>query len=248
MKPNPKTTLNLRYSFENFVKDNSNSFAHCCAKAVVSNYPKTQHNPLFIYAGKGLGKTHLLHAIGNKIEKLSASPVNVLYITSKIFIEEFISSSKDNKFTKFKEKYKKLDCLLFDDVQFLEGKESAQEVFFDVFNVLYDLKKQIIIACDRQPSDLTGINKRLACRFEWGILCEILPPSLETRLAILRNYARRKELSLPEDVLLYTATKVQKNIQELQGTLRCAFSFAAFTGKPLSIDCVKVILQNTTEA
>jgi len=240
-----KDQINPKYVFERFVVGSSNRFAHGCSEAVAKN-PGKQFNPLFIYGGVGLGKTHLLHAIGNYI-KQSNPQLRVLYATAEKFTTEFIESLRFDKMTSFKNKYRSLDCLLIDDIQFLVGKESSQEEFFYIFNSLYDSRKQVVISSDRPPKELEKVEERLISRFEWGIIADIQPPDLETRIAILRKKAEDEKLYVPDDVILYIATQIKSNIRELEGSLLRITAFSAFTGTPLTVDSVQKILKDVVK-
>ena len=237
-----KDQINFKYVFERFVVGSSNRFAHGCSEAVAKN-PGKQFNPLFLYGGVGLGKTHLLHAIGNYI-KQSNPQLRMLYTTAEKFTTEFIESLRFDKMSSFKNKYRSLDCLLIDDIQFLVGKESSQEEFFYVFNSLYDSRKQVVITSDRPPKELEKVEERLISRFEWGIIADIQAPDLETRIAILRKKAEEEKLYVPDDVILYIATRVKSNIRELEGSLLRITAFSAFTGTPLTVDSVEKILKD----
>ena len=234
--------INSKYVFERFVVGSSNRFAHGCCEAVAKN-PGKQFNPLFLYGGVGLGKTHLLHAIGNYI-KQSSPQLRLLYTTAEKFTTEFIESLRFDKMTSFKNKYRSLDSLLIDDIQFLVGKESSQEEFFYIFNSLYDSRKQVVISSDRPPKELEKVEERLISRFEWGIIADIQPPDLETRIAILKKKAEDEKLYVPDDVILYIATRVKSNIRELEGSLLRITAFSAFTGTPLTVDSVEKILKD----
>jgi chromosomal replication initiator protein len=237
--------INPKYVFERFVVGSSNRFAHGCSEAVAKN-PGKQFNPLFIYGGVGLGKTHLLHAIGNYIKQANPS-LRMLYVTAEKFTTEFIESLRFDKMSSFKNKYRTLDCLLIDDIQFLVGKESSQEEFFYIFNSLYDSRKQVIISSDRPPKELEKVEERLISRFEWGIIADIQPPDLETRIAILRKKAEDEKLYVPDDVILYIATQIKSNIRELEGSLLRITAFSAFTGTPLTVDSVQKILKDVVK-
>ena len=242
LPPAQKDQINPKYIFERFVVGSSNRFAHGCAEAVAKN-PGKQFNPLFIYGGVGLGKTHLLHAIGNYIKQVSPA-MRILYVTTEKFTSEFIDSLRFDKMTSFKNKYRNLDCLLIDDIQFLGGKDSSQEEFFNMFNALHTSGKQIVVTSDRPPKDLDKVEKRLISRFEWGITADIQSPDLETRIAILRKKAEDEKLYVPDDVLLYIATQIKSNIRELEGSLLRITAFSAFTGTPLTVDSVEKILKD----
>ena len=234
--------FNPRYIFDRFVVGASNRFAHASCEAVAKD-PGRQFNPLFLYGGVGLGKTHLLHAIGNHIRKNNPS-LRVLYVTSEKFINEFIDSLRFEKPASFRNKYRNLDCLLIDDIQFLVGRQSSQEEFFYTFNTLYDSHKQVVITSDRPPKELPTLEPRLISRFEWGVIADIQPPDLETRIAIMRKKAEEERLYIPDDVVLYIATQIKSNIRELEGSLLRITAFSAFTGTPLTVDSVQKILKD----
>ena len=234
--------FNLKYTFDRFVVGASNRFAHASCEAVAKD-PGRQFNPLFLYGGVGLGKTHLLHAIGNHIRKNNPS-LRVLYVTSEKFINEFIDSLRFEKPASFRNKYRNLDCLLIDDIQFLVGKQSSQEEFFYTFNTLYDSHKQVVITSDRRPKELPTLEPRLISRFEWGVIADIQAPDLETRIAIMRKKAEEERLYIPDDVVLYIATQIKSNIRELEGSLLRITAFSAFTGTPLTVDSVQKILKD----
>ena len=242
LPPAQKDQVNPKYIFERFVVGASNRFAHGCSEAVAKN-PGKQFNPLFIYGGVGLGKTHLLHAIGNYI-KLANPNSRLLYVTTEKFTSEFIDSLRFDKMASFKNKYRNLDCLLIDDIQFLGGKDSSQEEFFNMFNALHTSGKQIVVTSDRPPKELEKVEKRLISRFEWGVTADIQSPDLETRIAILRKKAEDEKLYVPDDVLLYIATQIKSNIRELEGSLLRITAFSAFTGTPLTVDSVEKILKD----
>jgi len=234
--------INPKYVFSGFVIGASNRFAQGCSEAVAKN-PGKQFNPLFIYSGVGLGKTHLLHAIGNFIKQLTPN-LKVLYVTCEKFVTEFIESLRFDKISSFKNKYRSLDCLLIDDIQFLVGKESSQEEFFHMFNNLFNSKKQVVISSDRPPKELEGVTERLISRFEWGIIVDIQPPDLETRIAILRKKADEENIYIPNDVVLHIATHVKSNIRQLEGSLLRITAFSTFTVTPLTVDSVQKILKD----
>jgi chromosomal replication initiator protein len=237
-----KDQINLKYIFPGFVIGASNRFAHGCAEAVAKN-PGKQFNPLFLYSGVGLGKTHLLHAIGNHIKQTLPNS-RILYVTCEKFVTEFIESIRFDKVSFFKNKYRSLDCLLIDDIQFLMGKESSQEEFFHMFNNLFNAKKQLVISSDRPPKELEGVEDRLISRFEWGIIADIQQPDLETRIAILRKKAGEEKIYVPDDVLMHIATQVKSNIRQLEGSLLRITAFSLFTGTPLTVDSVQKILRD----
>jgi chromosomal replication initiator protein len=242
VKVQPDEQFNPRYVFDRFVVGASNRFAHASCEADARD-PGQQFNPLFLYGGVGLGKTHLLHGIGNYIRKNNPS-ARVLYVTSEKFINEFIDSLRFEKPASFRNKYRNLDCLLIDDIQFLVGRQSSQEEFFYTFNTLYDSRKQVVITSDRPPKELPTLEPRLISRFEWGVIADIQAPDLETRMAILRKKAEEERLYIPDDVILYIATQVKSNIRELEGSLLRITAFSAFTGTPLTVDSVQKILKD----
>ncbi|MDR3330749.1 MAG: chromosomal replication initiator protein DnaA [Endomicrobium sp.] len=237
-----KDQINPKYIFSGFVIGTSNRFAHGCAESVAKN-PGKQFNPLFMYGGVGLGKTHLLHAIGNHIKQTTPN-LKVLYVTCEKFVTEFIESIRFDKTSFFKNKYRSLDCLLIDDIQFLVGKESSQEEFFHMFNTLFNSKKQVVISSDRPPKELEGVEERLISRFEWGIITDIQPPDLETRIAILRKKAEEEKIYVPDNVILHIATQVKSNIRQLEGSLLRVTAFSLFTGTPLIVDSVQKMLKD----
>jgi chromosomal replication initiator protein len=242
VKTDTEDQFNPRYAFDRFVVGASNRFAHASCEAVAKD-PGRQFNPLFIYGGVGLGKTHLLHAIGNHIRKNNPGQ-RVMYVTSEKFINEFIDSLRFEKPASFRNKYRNLDCLLIDDIQFLVGRQSSQEEFFYTFNTLYDSHKQVVITSDRPPKELPTLEPRLISRFEWGVIADIQPPDLETRIAILRKKAEEERLYVPDDVVLFIATQIKSNIRELEGSLLRITAFSAFTGTPLTVDSVQKILKD----
>lgn len=239
-----RDTSNLlaRYSFENFVVGPSNRFSHAAAQAVVEQ-PGRQYNPLFIYAGSGLGKTHLLHAVGQHRLELSRSAV-VKYVTSENFFNDFINSIRRKRMDDFKARYRKADILLLDDVQFFEDKEMVLEEFFHTFNSLYEAGNQLVISSDRSPRELKTIEDRLRSRFEWGLTTDIQSPDVETRLAILRKNASAGTKSIPPDVLSFIAENVSDNIRELEGALTRVTAFATLTHAPVNLDLATNILRD----
>ena len=238
----PASQLNPRYIFETFVIGASNRFAHAAAVAV-AEAPAKAYNPLFIYGESGLGKTHLLHAIGAYAKELYGS-VRVRYVSSEEFTNDFINSIRDDKAAVFKQRYRDLDILLVDDIQFLENKEATQEEFFHTFNTLYNTNKQSVISSDRPPKQLTTLEDRLRSRFEWGLITDIQPPELETRIAILRKKAAQDKLNAPDDVLEYIASKISSNIRELEGALIRVTAFASLNRQPVDLGLAEIVLKD----
>jgi len=241
-KPQESTQLNPRYIFESFVIGASNRFAHAAAVAV-AEAPAKAYNPLFIYGESGLGKTHLLHAIGAYAKELY-SGLRVRYVSSEEFTNDFINSIRDDKSSVFQRRYRDLDILLVDDIQFLENKERTQEEFFHTFNTLYNANKQIVISSDRPPKQLTTLEDRLRSRFEWGLITDIQPPELETRIAILRKKAVQDKLSAPDDVLEFIASKISTNIRELEGALIRVTAFASLNRQPVDMGLAEIVLKD----
>ena len=234
--------LNPRYVFETFVIGASNRFAHAAAVAV-AEAPAKAYNPLFIYGESGLGKTHLLHAIGAYAKQLYAN-TRVKYVSSEEFTNDFINSIRDDKSAAFKKRYRDIDILLIDDIQFLEGKEQTQEEFFHTFNALHQNNKQIVITSDRAPKLLSTLEDRLRSRFEWGLITDIQPPEIETRIAILRKKAAQDKLSAPDDVLEYIASKISSNIRELEGALIRVAAFASLNRQPVNMGLAEIVLKD----
>lgn len=242
LKDPEQTQLNPRYIFETFVIGASNRFAHAAAVAV-AEAPAKAYNPLFIYGESGLGKTHLLHAIGAYAKELYGG-VRVRYVSSEEFTNDFINSIRDDKSSNFQRRYRDLDVILVDDIQFLENKERTQEEFFHTFNTLYNANKQIVISSDRPPKQLTTLEGRLRSRFEWGLITDIQPPELETRIAILRRKAVQDKLNAPDDVLEYIASKISTNIRELEGALIRVTAFASLNRQSVDMTLAEVVLKD----
>jgi len=234
--------LNPKYTFDTFVIGNSNRFAHAASLAV-AEAPAKAYNPLFIYGGVGLGKTHLMHAIGHYISSENPS-AKVVYVSSEKFTNELINSIKDDKNVEFRNKYRNVDVLLVDDIQFIAGKERTQEEFFHTFNALYEANKQIIISSDRPPKEIPTLEDRLRSRFEWGLIADIQPPDYETRIAILKKKADVENLNVSNEVMGYIANKIQSNIRELEGALIRVVAFSSLTNREISVDLASEALRD----
>jgi chromosomal replication initiator protein len=237
-----KSRLNPKYTFDTFVAGSSNRFAHAAALAVAEG-PARSYNPLFIYGDSGLGKTHLLHAIGDYARTLLPY-LGVRYVNSEEFTNDFINSIRDDRTNRFQSIYRDVDVLLIDDIQFLAGKVQTQEEFFHTFNALHNASKQVVITSDLPPKQLTGFEERLRSRFEWGLICDVQPPDLETRIAILRKKATLERMSTPDDVLEYIASKISSNIRELEGALIRVTAFANLNRQPVTLDLAEVVLRD----
>ena len=234
--------LNPKYSFDNFVIGGSNRFAHAAAVAV-AEAPAKAYNPLFIYGGSGLGKTHLLHAIGHYAESLYPG-IRVRYVSSEEFTNDFINSIANNRASVFQSRYREVDILLIDDIQFLQGKDSTQEAFFHTFNTLHDHNKQVVITSDLPPKHLTGFEDRMRSRFEWGLITDVQAPDLETRIAILRKKAQSEKMKVGNDILEFMASKVSSNIRELEGTLIRVTAFASLNRTEVDMALVQTVLKD----
>jgi chromosomal replication initiator protein len=242
----PPAWLNRKYTFENFVVGPSNQFAHAAAVAVAEQ-PSCAYNPLFVYGGVGLGKTHLMHAIGQRIVRDRPS-VRLTYMSSEKFINEVIQSLRYDKMSQFRERYRGSDVLLVDDIQFLAGKERTQEEFFHTFNALYDSQKQIIISSDAPPRKIPTLEERLHSRFEWGLIADIQPPDLETKVAILRKKVEAQGIDLPDEVALFIAGGIKSNIRELEGALVRLVAYSSLTGEKLDLALAQKVLWNLAES
>ena len=243
---NKKTGLNSKYVFGHFIVGKFNELAHAAAVAI-SQKPGTAYNPLFIYGGVGLGKTHLLHAIGNEVLK-NQPDAKVLYLPCERFTTEFVQSVQGGSLESFKNTYRTVDVLLIDDIQFLAGRERTQEEFFHTFNVLHQSNKQIVLCSDHPPKALPGIEERLISRFEWGMIADVAAPDLETRIAILEAKCLEKNQTIPKDIIAYIANVIQKNIRELEGALNRVIAYQELHKTVMDIDFVKKILESFTSS
>lgn len=244
-KPAPaefSTNLNTKYTFETFVCGGSNQFAHAAAQSVANN-PAGKYNPLFIYGGVGLGKTHLLTAIGNQVLAKNRK-ARVCFYTSEKFMNELINCLRYQKMDQFRNKFRKMDLLLIDDIQFIAGKERTQEEFFHTFNALYESHKQIVVTSDKFPKDIPGLEERLRSRFEWGLIADIQPPDTETKIAILRKKAEADGILLPDEVALFLASSASTNVRELEGMLIRLGAVSSLTGKNITLDMAREVLKD----
>jgi chromosomal replication initiator protein len=241
----PRTNNNLiaKYTFENFVIGASNQFAHA-ASIAVANQPGEHYNPLFIYGGVGLGKTHLVNAIGHRAAAKRPT-LKVVYLSSESFMNELIGSLRRDKMDEFKTRFRNTDLLILDDVQFIAGKERTQEEFFHTFNSLYESHKQIVITSDKFPKEIPGLEDRLRNRFEWGLIADIQPPDMETRVAILQKKAETEAVELPHDVAIFLASNIDSNVRELEGSLTRLGAFASLTRSTITVDLAKEVLRHT---
>ncbi len=238
----PTSNFNPRYTFETFVVGSSNQLAYAASLSIGEN-PSGSFNPLFIYGGAGLGKTHLIQAIGYRIRQRQPQ-MKVVYMSADSFVTELITSIRYDKMGTFRERYRSVDALLLDDIQFLAGKERTQEEFFHTFNALYEAQKQIVFTSDAPPREIPTLEERLRSRFEWGLIADIQPPDLETKVAILRQKAEERKLQLPNDVALFIAERVRSNIRELEGHLNRVVAFASLTGHAIDMDLAKEALRD----
>jgi len=234
--------LNPRFTFESFVVGSSNQFAHAAARAVAET-PSRSYNPLFLYGPVGLGKTHLMHAVAHEILR-RAPQMQVLYLSAERFLNELINALRFERMHEFKRRYRELDVLLMDDVQFIAGKDSTQEEFFHTFNALHDAQKQIVVTSDALPKEIPTLEERLRSRFEWGLIADIQSPDLEMKVAIIRKKAAAEKMDIPNDVALFIASTVKGNIRELEGRLNRVMAFSSLTGRPLSVELARETLKD----
>ncbi len=238
--------LNPKYTFDDFVIGAGNQFAHAAARAV-GERPSKAYNPLFLYGGVGMGKTHLMQAIGHEI-KLRQPEKSICYVSSERFTNDMINALRYSKMTAFRDKYRNMDVLLVDDIQFLVNKERTQEEFFHTFNALHECMRQIVIASDRPPKELAEIEDRLRSRFEWGLIADIQPPDLETKVAILQKKAESEQVVLPTDVALYIASNIRSNVRELEGALIRLTAYASLTGAEMNLQVAQEVLKNLIDS
>jgi chromosomal replication initiator protein len=238
--PGPVAGLSARYTFDSFVVGNSNQFAQAACQAV-ADLPSKAYNPLFIYGGVGLGKTHLLHAVGHQIARLYPS-LRLLYLSTERFTNELINAIRYDRTAEFRAKYRNIDLLLIDDIQFISGKERTQEEFFHTFNDLYEARRQIVVSSDSAPKEIPEIEERLRSRFEWGLIADIQPPDFETRVAILKKKAEIERVRLPDDVAYLIASRIKANIREIEGSLTRMIAFCSLSGREMSVDLAQDVL------
>lgn len=237
--------LNPRYTFDTFIVGSSNQFAHAACRAV-AEAPSRSYNPLFIYGGVGLGKTHLMHAIGQYVLHHDPS-LKLTYITSERFMNEMINALRYDRILDFREVYRSVDVLLVDDIQFVSGKEGTQTEFFHTFNALYDAQKQIVLSGDRPPHEIPALEERLRSRFEWGLIADIHPPDIETRVAILKRKAEAEAIPLPDAVAMYIAGRIKSNVRELEGSLIRLIAYASLTGREITLELTQDVLKNVID-
>jgi chromosomal replication initiator protein len=242
----PRTQLNPRYTFDSFVVGSCNEFAHAAAHSVATA-PSRRYNPLFIYSGVGMGKTHLMHAVGRALIDNYAG-MRIVYTSSERFVNEMVTCIRLDRMTQFHSFYRSADVLLMDDVHVLGGKERTQEEFFHTFNELYDHQKQIVISSDSTPKEIPGLVERLRSRFEWGLMVDMQPPDLETKMAILDKKAEAEGVQLPEDVRIFMATKTKSNVRELEGALVKLIAFSSLTGAPITMQMAQQVLKHLVHA
>ena len=238
--------LNQRYTFANFVVGSSNQFAHAAALAVAER-PSRSYNPLFLYGGVGLGKTHLMHAIGHAV-KIEHPDINLAYVPSERFTNDLVSSIRNDRTASFRQKYRNIDVLLLDDAQFLAGKEKTQEEFFHTFNSLYDAQKQIVISSDSPPHEIPTLEERLHSRFQWGLIADIQAPDLETKVAILRKKAALQQVALPDEVAFFISSNTKSNIRQLEGSLIRLIAYSSLIGEEITLELAQSTLRDLTES